>query len=382
MLVLVACCALVGCAETRTPAGAPPAERPLLGPPDPAGPTERGVFLEDPKGQVERIAAGGHFVAWSVRTPADRRRTDSDGRVGELPPITLPASSKIVIADERGGTTLSVDLGRRWVSDLRMIRGAGGSAEPQLAVRSCRSRSAKSCEDELLTLAEPLKVTGRSGGANATAAVEGRLDSGRRLDVAAPSGRSSCPPRLSVREQDGSRRVLPPLPKRDRVYKRCEGLNGRLIYGQYAFASVLREAPRRHAEAEFFYGIDLAAGPSARWAEVARPYRGTDGGAALGLGPAVTDRALFWETFDAVEETIYSLDQVALPRDLQQEPTADTPTTSEPVAPYTGNACDIAATDSAIYELANPRCALDYGSGTSGQIRRLVNPVFRPSGDG
>ena len=78
-----------------------------------------------------------------------------------------------------------------------------------------------------------------------------------------------------------------------------------------------------------------------------------------------------------MEERIYSLDQVALPRDIEREPNNTTPNFSEPIAPDAGQVCDIAATDNAIYELANSRCALDYVDGRSGEIRRIVNPPFR-----
>ncbi len=380
VLVVIGAAAVVGCAETgpaRAPTPPRATERPLLGAPDPAGPTQRGVFLKDPDGQVERLAGGGALVAWSVRTPADTHR--NRGGEGFTAPKTMPRSSKVVIVDERGGAPLSVELGRRWVAQLRLVRGPGGPAEPLLAVRSCASRTEKRCSDELIALRAdgPLQVAGRTTGVDATAALRGRLDSGRRLSA---DGKS-CATRLSVREADGTRRTLPPLPGRDREYTRCRGLGALLIYGRYAFASVMRESSRHGFDAEFFYGIDLAAGPSARWTEVARPYRGTDGGSAIGIGPAVTDQALYWEEYDSVEERIFALHQVALPRDIEREPTIDTPNTSEPIAPDAGEVCDIAATDGAIYELANPRCALGYGDGRSGEIRRVVNPQFRPQQD-
>jgi hypothetical protein len=79
-----------------------------------------------------------------------------------------------------------------------------------------------------------------------------------------------------VRETDGGlARSLPPLPAHDRTYTRCDGLIGRRIFGHYAFASVQRTAPKDDFEAEFVYGIDIAAGPSARWREIRRvvnPY--------------------------------------------------------------------------------------------------------------
>ena len=67
----------------------------------------------------------------------------------------------------------------------------------------------------------------------------------------------------------------------------------------------------------------------------------------------MTDRALFWEESEE-EDLMHSLEQVALPRDVRKKPAAKTPVTAEPIAPDTRNACDIAATDDAIYELANP----------------------------
>ena len=205
VLVLVAAAALAGCAEAESaqaPTAPPATEHPLLGAPDPAGPTQRGVFLEDPKRQVQRIAAGGRLVAWSVRTPAARRHDDDFGR-----PQVLPRSSKVVIADERGGAVLTVELGRRWVSALRMIRGVGGPSEPQLALTACRTLTTSSCRDELLTLTPepPLKIVRRSGGTAATAAVKGHLDSGRWLRS---SGRS-CAAQLTVHEVGGTTRTLP-----------------------------------------------------------------------------------------------------------------------------------------------------------------------------
>jgi hypothetical protein len=374
--VLIATAALSGCAETgsaHTPTSPPATEQPLLGPPDPAGPTQRGVFLKDPKGQVQRIAAGGHLVAWSVRAPAAKRHDDDYGR-----PQVLPKSSKVVIADERGGAVLTVDLGRRWVSALRMLRGVGGPAEPQLAVRACRTRKLSSCQDELLTLpAEPpLKILRRSGATEATAAIKGHLDSGRWLR----SSNRSCTAQLTVRDAGGTVRTLPALPARDKEYTRCNSLDGRRIYGRYAFAGVLRTDPKLNFEAEFLYGIDVTAGSSARWAEIARPYTGTDGGSTIPLGPVFTDNALFWEPYDTVEESVYSLQRVVLSQDIQQPQSTDTANTSDPIVPDASDACDIAASDNALYELSNPYCALGYSDGHS-EIRRLVNPEFRSQSD-
>ena len=259
----------------------------------------------------------------------------------------------------------------------------GGPAEPQLAVESCASRRQSSCTAELLTLAAaaPLRITARSGGPDASAAVDGFLDSGRRLDIASrtPRGkRPSCAARLSVREPAGGpARSLPRLPARERTYTRCDGVIGRLMFGNYALAFVRRTAPRKHFEADFVYGIDITAGPSARWREIQRPYRYSDGSVGFAIGPAMTDRALYWEEIEE-EDLMYALKQVSLPRDVQHAPSADTPTTAEPIAPGARNACDIAATDAAVYELANPRCTIGDGEGTRGEIRRVVNPTFHP----
>ena len=153
---------------------------------------------------------------------------------------------KIVIADERGGTPITVDVGPRWVSRMRMLRGPGGPAEPQLAVESCASRSRSTCTAELLTLtpAAPVQVTARTGGPDASAAANGSLDSGRRLEVKSRK-RRSCTPRLSVREQAGGpARTLPRLPVHDNLYTRCNELTDTLVFGNYAFAWVRRSAPR------------------------------------------------------------------------------------------------------------------------------------------
>ncbi len=378
MFVLFAAVVLAGCAEAgsaRAPTPPPATERPLLDAPDPAGPTQRGVFLKDPKGQVQRIAAGGHLVAWSVRTPAARRHDDDYGR-----PQVLPRTSKVVIADERGGPVLTVGLGRRWVSQLRMIRGVDGPSEPQLAVTACRTRRTSSCRNELLTLTAepPLRILRRRGGTEATAAIKGQLDSGRWLR----SRNHTCAAELTVREVvGGAIRTLPALPATDEEYTRCERLGSLRIYGRYVFAGVLRTDPKLDFEAEFLYGIDLSAGASARWTEIARPYTGTDGGATVPLGPVITDNALFWEPYDTVEESVYSLQRVVLPRDLQLPQSAETANTSDPIVPDASDACDIAASDSALYELTSPHCALGYSNGRS-EIRRLVNPEFHTSLDG
>ena len=139
---------------------------------------------------------------------------------------------------------------------------------------------------------------------------------------------------------------------------------------------MLRTNPKLNVETEFLYGIDLTAGPSARWTEIARPNSWTDGGSTVALGPVLTDDALFWEPYDTVEESISALERVVLPQDLQPPQSTPTANTSDPIVPYASDACDIAATDDALYELSNPHCALGYSDGHS-EIRRVVNPEFR-----
>src|SRR5262249_19767459 len=162
--------------------------------------------------------------------------------------------------------------GPRWGEDLRMIHGRDG--RPQLAVRSCGSRRAASCRDELwtLTAAAPVKLTARSGGAEAAAAYAGTLDRGRQLLVAS---RSPCPGRIAVRDADGVRRTLPSLPDDYWAYPHCTQLQQRLITGRYAFAWVYRTNPRLHEEGDVVYGIDLDGGPTARWHFVENDYSGS-----------------------------------------------------------------------------------------------------------
>jgi hypothetical protein len=359
-----------GVGPRTTSAPAPSAERPLLGAPDPSGPTTRGVYLQDLHGQVESLAAGGHLVAWTVRTPAD----GTDYGVTSSHPIRWPASTELVVADERGGTPMTIDLGRRWVSGMRMLRGARGPAEPQLAVRSCGSHRRASCRVELLTLtpAAPLKVVARRvGGAEAAAAYAGTLDGGRRLAIA--TGGTSCRQRLRV-----GARMLPPLPAHeDGGYPHCVGVVDRLIAGRYAFVWIHRTAPAHHFETHVVYGIDLAGGARAAWHDVQHPFRGSDGSTGIAAGPAVTDRALYWEELDE-DGTGYSLEQVALPRDVRHGRDGNTPMTAPPIAPGSRDVCDIAATDDAVYQLANQRCAVWGGDRNAGAIQRVVAPRFHP----
>ncbi|WP_147447712.1 hypothetical protein [Solirubrobacter pauli] len=296
------------------------------------------LFLDDPQGQVERIAAGGRLVAWSVRTPADRVAINRD-EVGELPPLTMPKTSQVMVADERGGARLTVELGHRWVSRLRMLRGPGGPAEPQLAITSCPERDVSSCRDELLTLTPgaPLKVTRRTRGAQAAAAAAGTVDRGRRVRPVGKT-RGRCAVRLRVDQPDGRSRTLPRLPARDRRYERCGGLVGWAIAGDHVYATVDREDPEYDFTADFVYAIDFTAPATARWREIARPYRYTPGSYALALGPAITDEGQYWLDLDTERER-------------------------------PENACAIAATDTRVYRLDNTRCATFYGDAPGGAIR-------------
>src|SRR3954452_8790836 len=123
----------------------------------PAAPRKpaNGVFLRDQAGKVEALAAGDHLVAWTERTPPDR--TDHRSL-----PLVWPTATVVVVADERGGPRLRVNLGARWVKRMRMLHSADGAL--QLAVHSCGARRAASCTDELWTLtgAAPVKVTARA----------------------------------------------------------------------------------------------------------------------------------------------------------------------------------------------------------------------------
>lgn len=365
---------LAGCGDAVQTEQQPPvpALTPLLGAPAPAGPTARGVYVQDPEGQIEQLTARGQLVAWTVRTPADALPSGGiDGR-----PRRLPTTTTVVIAEERGGPPATVELKGRWVRRLHLVRGTRG--EPQLAVESCTTHATSSCVAELLSLTPttPPTVAGRTRGAAARAAVLGLRDSGRRLAVATRRPRKVCTARLTVREQDGSTRRLPRLPKRDAAYPRCEGLSDWWISGTHVFAGVDRSNPEHHLDAEIVYGLDLAAGPAARWHELYAPYRSSDGSAGLTAGPAVTDAALFYEELDDESELAHSLSRITLPGgDLQ--------VTDEPVAPGAADTCHIAATDTAIYELSNPRCAIfqDLADGTGGQIARIVNPAFKPPED-
>jgi hypothetical protein len=340
-----------------------------------------GVFVKDPRGQIERIAATGHLVAWSVRTPADRL-PPTDASVITDQPRTLPRQSEVVVADERGGARLRLDVGRRWVSALRMFRDA--ARRPQLAIKSCTDLKARTCAVEVVALATaPLRATRRSAGDAASAA--GRIDLGRELVV---GGGRACATRLSV--IDGARRrALPRLRFDGGLYNRCTRFDHAELHGRYVLAWLdgksAGDPDTSGLEGTNVAALDLAAGSRARWRAVQAPYRYSDGSVGLELGPAVTDRALYWEELDLDSGRTSSLALVALPRDVLHAPRSSTPTTADPIARDDGTACDIAATDDAVYELANPRCSPLQPGGrttTAGVIRRVVNPTFRPDNDG
>ena len=407
VLATGACVAGVGCGSGGGDAGGgatgataaavrvpqrPPTEHVLLGPPDPQAGTQRGVFLRDPRGQVERIAAGGRLVAWSVRTPADLLPAE-DANGSTDTPRRLPERSIVVVADERGGAPVTVDLGRRWVRQLRMLRGPRGDAEPQLAVEACADRAARRCAAQLVTLAAatpPLRIAGRATGRTADAAVAGRVDAGRQVIAAAGRGHAGgpggCAPRLTLARLDGThRRALPAIRFGDTLYTRCTRFDRAELHGRYVFAWIDGKATGSDADAgeqgTTVVALDTGAGSSARWRAVQAPYRYSDGSTGYELGPAITDTAMYWEETDE-DERIASLELVALPRDVLHAPVpGTTPTTADPIAPDDVSACDLAATDDAVYELANVRCSPFDGGSAGGVIHRVVAPAFRPGDD-
>jgi hypothetical protein len=368
-----------------------PPERVLLGAPDPHGPTRRGVFVDDPRGQIERIAAIDHLVAWSVRTPADRLRED-DADLDAVSPLRLPERSVVMVVDERGGAPLRLDLGRRWVSRMRMLHGPDGDARPQLAVESCVDRRARHCTTQLVTLAAgPLRTVGRGTGPAAAAAVAGRIDGGRRVIVGRHRGHAGgaggCVPRLSIADLDGTgRRLLPAVAFDGGLYPRCTGFDHAELHGRYALAWIDGKAVGKDLgglAGTTVAALDVDAGPRARWRAVQWPYRYSDGSTGLEIGPAVTPSALYWEELDD-EDGVFSLKLVALPRDLLHAPRRGrTPTTADPITPKATTACDLAATTDALYELVDARCRPwpDLGGPVGGAIRRITNPVFRPDAD-
>lgn len=374
--------ALVLTGASRAPADdlpLPATEQVLLGAPDPAGPTSRGVFLADPQGQIEHLVGIGHLVAWTVRTPAD-----TSSPAAPTDPRTLPATSRVVIVDERGGAPLTVDYAGRWIHSLHPFRGPAGAADPRLAVRSCRGRKASGCKVEVLTLTPnaPVTLKSRSSDRLAAAANQGRIDSGQRLVLSTPARRGkrrACLPRLSIRTLDAAgTRNLPKLPGNP-DYPTCNGVTKAFLHGRYVFAEVSRLDLDYGVGARFLYGFDLGGGGAARWHQVQKTASVTEFTDALAIGPGVTDSALFFETYFADDEgTTVGLTKVELPLDVQRTRTKSDTVSSDPISFANRGACTIAATDDAIYELTNPRCS--YGPGVAGEIRRVVNPEFTRPG--
>jgi hypothetical protein len=370
----------------------PSTEHVLLGAPDPHGPTQRGVFVDDPQGQIERIAAIDHLVAWSVRTPADRLRED-DADLDAASPLRLPERSIVVVADERGGEPLRIDLGRRWVRRLRMLHGPGAEAEPQLAAESCVDRAVHRCTTQLATLAAgPLRIVSRATDPSAVAAVAGRIDGGRRVIVGPRPGHTGgaggCAPSLAIAGLDGTGgRALPAVQFAGGLYTYCTRFDHAELHGRYAFVWIDGKAEAQDLdglEGTTVAALDVDAGPPARWRAVQWPYRSSAGSTGLEIGPAVTRSAVYWEEIDDDNTTTTSLELVALPRDLLDAPRPGTvPTTAAPITPNTTTACALAATTDAIYELTNARCRPlpDTGGPVGGAIHRITHPAFRPSGD-
>lgn len=148
--------------------------------------------------------------------------------------------------------------------------------------------------------------------------------------------RTTTRPRATEGPSGASRRSTPS------DYPRCGKVIRRLITGDFAFVTLLRKDPAHDFEAEIVSGIDLGQGAKARWHHIAAP--------CAWCCPTTCGRA-------------------AAP---------GCPT----VAPSRTDACDIAATETAIYELGNPRCTWGSPEGDGGaEIRRVVRPVFRPIDD-
>ncbi len=350
---------------------APATEQVLLGAPDPSGPTTRGVFLADPAGQIEHLVAVGHLLAWTVRTPGDTRDPARPSR-----PKTLPATTRVVIVDERGGAPLTVDYPGRWISGLQAFRGPTGPADPRIAVRNCSSRKASSCKVEVLALTPnaPLTLASRRSDRLAAPALRGRVDSGRELVVgqrARQGKRRACLPRLSIREiSGGDLRQLRMLP-RDPDYRFCFGLGRAFIFGRYAFAEVDRGDSRFTGGPRILYRLDLSGGPQARWHDLGRTFSETEYTDYVTIGPGVTDAALFFETAATDEITVVDLARIS----HQSSTPPQRARAAEALSTATnGPACAIAATDDAIYELTSPRCG--FGTGVAGAIHRAVNPAF------
>jgi hypothetical protein len=225
----------------------------------------------------------------------------------------------------------------------------------------------------------------------AAAAVAGRIDGGRRVIVGQrrrrAGGAGGCAPRLSIAALDGTgRRLLPALQFDGGLYTRCLSFNHAQLHGRYVFAWVDGKAQGQDIsglEGTTVAALDVDGGPRARWRSVQWPYRYSDGSTGVEIGPAAKDSAMYWEELDE-DGSVFSLELVALPRDVLHAPQdGTTPTTADPITPKATTACDIAATTDAIYELANARCRpwADFGGPVGGAIHRITNPVFRPQGD-
>ena len=103
------------------------------------------------------------------------------------------------------------------------------------------------------------------------------------------------------------------------------------------------------------YGIDLDGGGPARWHCVITADTASDGGGSYDFGPAVSDRALYWEWVETEAEDTWGLGRVALAPGLPDD--GSTYSVKDAISPGR-DACDVAATDTAIYQLNNPRCAI------------------------
>jgi hypothetical protein len=333
---LVALFVLAGCGDDE------PARSPLALPDHPG----RDEMLSDPRGQIDLLTAGGHLVAWTIRTPADVVPEQEPEQL----PIRLPSATTIVIADEHTGGTVKVAATRPWVQTMRMFTDRDGAQ--LLALRTCVARRRSSCAVEVLSLDERGRVRARTRGDDAD--VDSRRDRGRTLTL---SGRR-CDATLRL---DG--RELPRVPLPDPKEWRCDRLLDPLLVGRYALVTARWSDPHYDFGDDYVYAIDVDA--DTRWRAVARPAGIYDeGDYSYSLGPATSGRALVWETIDETDRT-QALVRLALPP-------ARAPAESRPVALRgTEDACAIAATERAVYELAGPRCA---GSPFAGRavIRRLV----------
>lgn len=310
-----------------------------------------GVVVRDPSGSIDLIAAGGHQVAWTVRTPPDRLEPPEDAE--GPPPYRWPRSTRLVVADERTGRTRDLDLGIGWVSRLRVFRGPRD--EPLAAFRRCPQRRDR-CTNAVVALGARLRIDADADPRAAQAAADGRRDRGRTL---AASGRA-CDATLTV---DGRR--LPRLPA---VGDRCLALTPLAVVGRHVLVSRLTEERRLRFEHENVFALDLEA-PSPRWRAVANPYNASGGSTGLAAGPAITDEALVYELLD---DGAWRLDRVAL-RDGAR-------TVAAPIEPGSPDACDLVATDAALYELASSRCAWDPSQTGGAVIRRTTAPRWRRPG--